>query len=151
MKPQNVAKLYLVAFFICLFPIDIGGKYNMPYLKFVNPSSHLSGYAPVFGNNLYIKLCIFWQTELVVFKINKTTSKYLNEQEHWQSENEEFEAFETVVFLLLYIFFHSIDKPYNWLTRICRKIFFNSLLEDKWPEILISRTFFLTIPGYNLS
>ena len=44
-------------------------------------------------------LYIFWKIE--VFKIDKTTSKSLNEEEQGLSENEETEAIERVILLLL--------------------------------------------------
>ena len=38
-------------------------------------------------------------------KLTKTTSKTLNDEEHRQSENEELKLFESVILLLLKLFF----------------------------------------------
>ena len=37
----------------------------------------------------------------IVFNVDKIASKYFKEEEHRQSENEGFEGFERVIFLLL--------------------------------------------------
>ena len=61
-----------------------------------------------------------------VFKIKKTAEKNLIEEKYRQSENEEFEAFERVIVLLLYIFFEKknpIDESHYCLTKCCRKTF----------------------------
>ena len=39
--------------------------------------------------------------KFAVFKLDQIAFKNFNEEEHEQSENEEFEAFERVIFLLL--------------------------------------------------
>ena len=50
---------------------------------------------------LQSRLYIFERLKFVVFKIDKTETKNLNEEEHGQSKNEDFEAFKRVILLLL--------------------------------------------------
>ena len=67
-------------------------------------------------------------------KLTKTTSKTLNDEEHRQSENEELKLFESVILLLLKLFFDfffSVDESCSCLTRFCRKNFFNGPLDEK--------------------
>ena len=54
-------------------------------------------FSSLFRNNMSIVVCIFLKIE-VFFKINKTASKKLIEEENGLSKNEEFEAFEKVIF-----------------------------------------------------
>ena len=62
----------------------------------------------------------------IVFKIDKTESKDFNEEEHWQSEKEEFETLDRPISVLWQAFlekyFSSMDESYC-LTMFCQKFF----------------------------
>ena len=73
--------------------------------------------------------------KFVVFKIEKTALKNLNEEEHRKSDNEEFEAFERVI-PLFWIFFQYIGISYYCLTRFVGN-FFDGLIDQNWPKMLI--------------
>ena len=59
----------------------------------------------LFRNNVCITLYIFWKIEVcIVFKIDKTVSKNLNEEEHEQSEKAEVEAFKRAIIKIFWKF-----------------------------------------------
>ena len=56
----------------------------------------------------YISQCAFSETlNFAVFKIFKTASIILNEEQHEQPKNEELETFKRVILLFLLMFFES--------------------------------------------
>ena len=93
---------------------------------------------------MFLGLCILFFldvcTFLIVFsgrlkfvdlKINKAVSKDLNEENHGQSKNEGFEAFERVILFLLATFLKEIfstDQPCYCLASLCCKIFSMSVM-----------------------
>ena len=69
---------------------------------------------------------LFERLKFEVFKTEKTGLRNLNDEKYRQSENEEFEAFERIIILLLYTFFKKkipIDKSHYCLTKVCWKTF----------------------------
>ena len=78
------------------------------------------------------------------FKTKKIAMKSLNVDIYRPSENEEFEAFERVIILLLYTFFENVFSN-KWFTLLSNKNLsknvFNDILDEKWPTMLILEIF----------
>ena len=73
----------------------------------------------------------------------------MNQEEHGQSKNEEFENFERVLSFLLKTFFENFFFNWSFMLlphAILLEGFLNGLSGKKLPKILIFGTFFHTIP-----
>ena len=79
----------------------------------------------------------FWKTEVSSFQNwQKSYEKNLNEQEHGQPENEEFERVVSFLLQTFFAFFFNI-----WVMLLSNNIFpenfFDDILYEKWTKMLI--------------
>ena len=117
----------------------------VPILEFLCTCTFVKTFSGLFRNTCTSCYTFSERLKFIVFKIDKTASKFLNEEEHGQYKNKELlKSYAAPVINIFWKKF-SMDESYYYLTRFCQKKC-NSLLNKKCPKRLILGICYFPIP-----